>query len=195
MKYLFILIAYFSGSVPYGLILTKLFGGIDVRKIGSGNIGTTNVLRTGHKGMAAATLLCDFFKGFLPVYLASQAGIEGIYLFAVAYAAVLGHVFSIWLRYEGGKGVATSLGVFWALSIPLGVFSTFMWISVTRFAKISSLSSLCVFTLSPLFAALVVSYPLAIFCFAIMLLIFWTHRSNIQRLLAGKEKEIGERAD
>jgi glycerol-3-phosphate acyltransferase PlsY len=99
------------------------------------------------------------------------------------------------LRYEGGKGVATSLGVFWALSIPLGVFSTFMWISVTRFAKISSLSSLCVFTLSPLFAALVVSYPLAIFCFAIMLLIFWTHRSNIQRLLAGKEKEIGERAD
>lgn len=195
MKYLFILIAYLSGSVPYGLILTKIFGGIDVRKIGSGNIGTTNVLRTGNMGMAAATLFFDFFKGFLPVYLAYLVGIGGIYLFAVAYAAVLGHVFSIWLRYVGGKGVATSLGVFWALSIPLGVFSTFMWIIITRFAKISSLSSLCVFTLCPLFAALVLSYPLALFCFAITLLIFWTHRSNIQRLLEGKEKEIGETPD
>jgi glycerol-3-phosphate acyltransferase PlsY len=195
MEYLLILIAYLSGSIPYGLILTKIFGGIDVRKIGSGNIGTTNVLRTGHKGMAAATLLFDFFKGFLPVYLASRMEIEGAALFVVAFAAVLGHVFPIWLRYQGGKGVATSLGVFWALSIPLGIFATCMWLIITRFAKISSLSSLCMFTLCPLFAAIVVAYPLAIFCLAIMLLIYWTHRSNIQRLIAGKEKEIGETPD
>ena len=194
MEYLLVLIlAYFSGSIPYGLILAKFFGGVDVRQIGSGNIGTTNVLRTGHKGVATATLFCDLFKGFLPVYIASQLGIEDVLLLGIAYAAVLGHVFPIWLRYRGGKGVATSLGVFWALSIPLGVFSTFMWISITRFINISSLSSLCIFSLCPLFAALVLSWPLAIFCFAIAVLIFWTHRSNVRRLRTGKEKEIGER--
>ena len=193
MKYLLIIISYFSGSIPYGLILTRFIGGIDVRKIGSGNIGTTNVLRTGHKGMAAATLFLDFFKGFLPVYGASHyLGIEEPWLFGIAFAAVLGHAFPIWLRYKGGKGVATSLGVFWALSIPLGVFSTFLWIIMTRFVKISSLSSLCIFTLAPLFAALVISWSLTIFCLLIALLIYWTHRSNIQRLIDGTETEIAE---
>ena len=163
-----------------------------MREIGSGNIGATNVFRTGHKGVAVATLFCDSFKGFLPVYVASYVGLEGISLLGVAYAAVLGHVFPIWLRYKGGKGVATALGVFWALSMPLGVFSTFMWISVTRFVRISSLSSLCSFALSPLFAALILSWPLAIFCLAIALLVFWTHRSNIRRLMIGKETAIGE---
>ena len=195
MKYLFIFISYFSGSIPYGLILTKLIGGVDIRKIGSGNIGTTNVLRTGHKGMAAATLFCDFFKGFLPVYFASKLGIEGIFLLFIAYAAVLGHVFPIWLKYQGGKGVATSLGVFWALSLPLGMFSILTWLLITRFVKISSLSSLCMFIMAPLFAALAVSYPIALFCLATTLLICWTHRSNIQRLISGEEKEISIIAD
>lgn len=195
MEYIFIIIAYLSGSVPYGLIFTKFFSGIDVRKIGSGNIGTTNVLRTGQKSIAAATLVCDAMKGFLPVIFASYIGIKGIPLFAIAFAAVLGHIFPIWLKYKGGKGVATSLGVFWALSLPLGVFSTFIWIVITRFVKISSLSSLSVFALSPIFAALVLSWPIALFCFSITLLIFWTHRSNIQRLIAGKESEIGETQD
>ncbi|MBX9804293.1 MAG: glycerol-3-phosphate 1-O-acyltransferase PlsY [Alphaproteobacteria bacterium] len=192
MQYGLILVAYLSGSVPYGLIFTKIFGGVDVRKIGSGNIGTTNVLRTGQKGLAATTLFFDFFKGFLPVWGASYLGIEGILLLSIAFAAVIGHVFPIWLKYQGGKGVATALGVFWALSLPLGVFSTFMWIVITRFVKISSLSSLCMFALAPLFAALVVSPPMAVFCLAIALLIFWTHRSNIERLINGKEKGIGE---
>lgn len=195
MDYFFILIAYLSGSIPYGLIFTKFFSGVDVRKIGSGNIGTTNVLRTGKKGIAAATLICDLLKGFLPVFLASHMGIEGIPLLATAFAAVLGHVFTIWLRYQGGKGVATSLGVFWALSLPLGAFSTFLWIVISRFVKISSLSSLCMFALSPIFAALLLSWPMAVFCLFIALLIFWTHRSNIQRLIAGKESEIGEAQD
>ncbi|MGV8948931.1 MAG: glycerol-3-phosphate 1-O-acyltransferase PlsY [Candidatus Paracaedibacter sp.] len=192
MNYFFILLAYLSGSVPYGLIFAKLFGDIDVRKIGSGNIGATNVLRTGQKGIAAATLICDALKGFFPVFLASHIGIEGALLLTVAFAAILGHVFPIWLRYQGGKGVATSLGVFWALSLPLGGFSTFMWIVITRFIKISSLSSLCIFALSPLFAALILSWPVAVFCFFTALLIFWTHRSNIQRLISGTESEIGE---
>lgn len=192
MEYFFIFIAYLSGSVPYGLILTKLFGGVDVRQIGSGNIGTTNVLRTGHKGIAAATLLCDCLKGFLPVYMAFHFGMEGIWLFGTAYAAVLGHIFPVWLKGQGGKGVATALGVFWALSAPLGGFSTLVWIAMARFAKISSLSALCAFGLSPLFAALALSWPVCIFCLSVALLIFWTHRSNIQRLITGKEKEIGE---
>lgn len=192
MEYALIIIAYLSGSVPYGLVFTKLFSGVDVRKIGSGNIGTTNVLRTGHKSIAAATLVCDVLKGFLPTIFASHIDIEGVPLLTIAFAAILGHVFPIWLRYQGGKGVATSLGVFWALSLPLGVFSTFMWITISRFVKISSLSSLCAFALSPIFAALALSWPVAIFCFSITLLIFWTHRSNIQRLIAGKESEIGE---
>jgi glycerol-3-phosphate acyltransferase PlsY len=191
MMYFFILIAYLSGSVPYGLILTKIFGGVDVRNIGSGNIGTTNVLRTGNKGIAAATLFCDSFKGFLPVYVAFRFGIDDIPLLGVAYTAVLGHVFPIWLRGRGGKGVATALGIFWGLSMPLGLFSTLMWIVMSRFAKISSLSSLCAFGLSPLFAAVFLSWPLSLFCTAIAFLIFWTHRSNIQRLIGGKEKEIG----
>jgi acyl phosphate:glycerol-3-phosphate acyltransferase len=195
MEYLFIFLSYFSGSVPYGLILTKVFSGIDVRHIGSGNIGTTNVLRTGKKSIAAATLICDFFKGFLPVFLASKLEIEDTLLYIVAYAAIVGHVFPIWLRYKGGKGVATALGVFWALSLPLGIFATLTWIITTRFARISSLSSLCMFTLAPIFSAIILSYPLAIFCFAVMLLIYWTHRSNIQRIIAGKETEIGENSN
>jgi acyl phosphate:glycerol-3-phosphate acyltransferase len=195
MNYFFILLAYLSGSIPYGLIFTRFFSDIDVRKIGSGNIGATNVLRTGQKGIAAATLICDALKGFFPVLFASHMGIEGELLLTVAFAAILGHVFPIWLRYQGGKGVATSLGVFWALSLPLGGFSTFIWIVITRFIKISSLSSLCVFGISPLFAALILSWPLAIFCLFTALLIFWTHRSNIQRLIAGTESEIGETQD
>jgi len=189
MWYFFILISYLSGSVPYGLILAKLFGGVDVRAIGSGNIGATNVLRTGHKGVAAATLLCDSLKGFLPVYIASRFGMEGIWLFGAAYAAILGHIFPVWLKGHGGKGVATALGVFWALSAPLGAFSTLAWIAMARLAKISSLSALCAFGLSPLFAAFI-SWPLCAFCSGIAVLIFWTHRSNIQRLMAGKEKGI-----
>ncbi|MCE3231181.1 MAG: hypothetical protein K0R52_1109 [Alphaproteobacteria bacterium] len=192
MPYFYIFIAYLSGSIPYGLVLAKIFGGVDVRTIGSGNIGATNVLRTGHKGMAAATLFCDSVKGFLPVFIASYAGLEETALLGVSFAAVLGHIFPIWLKGRGGKGVATALGVFWALSLPLGAFSTVVWIIIARLAKISSLSALCSFALSPLFAALFLSWPLAIFCFAIALLISWTHRSNIQRLIAGEEKGVGE---
>ena len=190
--YGFILLAYLSGSIPYGLLLTYIFGGVDIRQIGSGNIGTTNVLRTGRKSLAAATLACDTLKGFLPVYGAAHFGIADTALYLVAFTAILGHVFPIWLKFKGGKGVATSLGVFAALSWPLGLFAALMWILVGRLTKISSLSALCSFTISPIFAVLVLSKELPLFTLVVTLLIFWTHRSNIQRLMKGRETEIGE---
>lgn len=195
MEYIFILLGYLSGSVPYGLIFSKIFGNLDIRTIGSGNIGTTNVLRTGHKGIAAATLICDFFKGFLPVYVAYSIGIQDNFIFGTALATIIGHVYPIWLKFQGGKGVATALGVFWAISLPLGIFATFIWIITTRFARISSLSSLCMFTLAPIFAALALSHAIALFCLIVTLLIYWTHRMNISRLINGKEQEIGECSD
>ena len=188
--YIFVFLAYLSGSIPYGLIIAKAFGNIDVRKTGSGNIGATNVLRSGHKSLALATLLCDGFKGLLPVYGAYKLGIEGYTLLCIAYGAVIGHVFPVWLAFQGGKGVATSLGVFWALSPSLGLFATVMWGIFTKWLKISSLSALGAFLLSPIFAVLFLSWPLAGFCLAIAGLVFWTHRSNIKRLLKGKEEKI-----
>src|SRR4051812_15002431 len=190
--YAFILLAYLSGSIPYGLLITRFFGGVDIRQIGSGNIGTTNVLRTGRKSLAAATLACDALKGFLPIYGAAYFGIADTALYLVAFAAVLGHIFPIWLKFKGGKGVATALGVLTALSLPLGLFAAFVWVLTGRLTKISSLSALCSFTLSPVFAVLVLSKDLALFTLILALLIFWTHRSNIQRLMKGRETEIGE---
>jgi glycerol-3-phosphate acyltransferase PlsY len=189
--FLMILAAYASGSVPYGLILSKIFLNVDVRKIGSGNIGTTNVLRTGHKGLAAATLLCDALKGILPVCIVRLMDFDDLGILSVAFAAILGHIFPVWLKFQGGKGVATALGVFAVLSIPLGIFTATVWLLAACIGQISSLSALCAFALSPLFAALVLSWPLAIFSLAVALLIFWTHRSNIRRLMAGQEKGMG----
>jgi glycerol-3-phosphate acyltransferase PlsY len=191
-NFLVIVGAYLCGSVPYGLILTRLFGGLDVRSIGSGNIGATNVLRTGHKGIAAATLLCDFLKGFLPVYLGKKMGIEELGLLLAAYAAILGHIFPVWLRFQGGKGVATALGVFWALSLPLGIVVTATWALVARLLKTSSLSALVAFAVAPLFAVFVLPWSLTFFCGAVAGLIFWTHRSNIYRLRKGQEQGIGK---
>lgn len=190
MLFLMVLMAYVSGSIPYGLILSKIFLNVDVRKIGSGNIGTTNVLRTGHKGLAAATLLCDVLKGILPVCIVRLMGFEDLSILSVAFAAILGHIFPVWLKFQGGKGVATALGVFAALSLPLGIFTAIAWLLAARIGKISSLSALCAFTASPLFAVLVLSWPLAIFSLAVALLIFWTHRSNISRLMTGQEKRM-----
>lgn len=188
--YLFVLMAYLSGSIPYGLIFSKAFGGIDVRTIGSGNIGATNVLRTGSKKIAALTLICDALKGYIPVVLADHYGIETPLLLVVAYAAILGHIFPCWLKFQGGKGVATALGVFWALSIPLGIFAVLVWGVTARWMKISSLSALCAFVLAPVFAVFFLSWSLVIFCLAVAGLILWTHRSNIARLWTGQETSI-----
>ena len=138
--FIVIFFSYFSGSIPFGLILTKLFSGQDVRKIGSGNIGATNVLRTGNKILAFATLLLDVLKGFVPVLIAQKYFPELVNLSCLL--AFLGHIFPLWLKFKGGKGVATYLGILFALSLQLGFLFIFTWLVVSLIFKYSSLSSM-----------------------------------------------------
>ena len=135
-----ILLSYLSGSIPFGLILTKIFGGQDIRNIGSGNIGATNVLRTGNKLLAALTLLLDILKGYIPVIIAQQYFPELIQLSCLL--AFLGHIFPLWLKFKGGKGVAIYLGILLALSIQLGFLFMFTWLTVSLIFRYSSLSSM-----------------------------------------------------
>jgi acyl phosphate:glycerol-3-phosphate acyltransferase len=180
-----IIVGYLFGSIPFGLILAKAAGLGDIRAIGSGNIGATNVLRTGNKKIAALTLLCDVLKGALPVLFAKwYAGPVAAEL--AGFAALAGHIFPIWLGFKGGKGVATALGVMLGWSWPMALVGLTTWIIVFWARRISSLSALC---------AALVAVPASYFFndvswLAVMLLaaIIWTtHRTNIQRLLGGVE--------
>lgn len=177
---------YLCGTIPFGLLLTRWAGLGDVRQIGSGNIGATNVLRTGNRKVAALTLICDALKGTIPVLLMShlygeQAGI------LAGLAAFFGHLFPIWLGFKGGKGVATSLGVLFGLYWPLGLIFIVLWIAVFLAFRISSLSALTASLLMPVIAfALGYSsliLPTVILGFAI----WFTHRANIGRLVKGEE--------
>lgn len=182
-----LLTSYLVGSIPFGLILSKYFLKLDVRKIGSGNIGATNVLRTGNKKVAMATLFFDALKGFLPVALGKCMGFSEALLFSMAVAAVLGHIFPLWLRFRGGKGVATALGVLLALNAYVAFFVMVSWILVAKIFRISSLAALVAFALSPFVALCLKNEGLALFCLALAALLTWTHRENIQRLVSGKE--------
>ena len=135
-----VLFSYLSGSIPFGLILTKTFGNIDIRKIGSGNIGATNVLRTGNKFLALFTLLLDMLKGYMPVIIASKYFPELIQLSCLI--TFLGHIFPIWIKFKGGKGVATYLGILFALSLQLSLLFIFTWVVVSLIFKYSYLSSM-----------------------------------------------------
>ena len=184
------LVGYLIGSIPFGLLLTKAAGMGDVRKIGSGNIGATNVLRTGNKALAAGTLLLDLFKGFLPVFLAGQIWGEVAMAFA-AGAAVLGHCFPVWLGFKGGKGVATNAGVCFGLGWPLGLVYAFIWLSVLAIFRISSLAGMSA-VIAAAAAAPLLSYPqffpvLA----AIAVIVLYLHRENIGRLMRGNEPKVG----
>ncbi|GBR51366.1 hypothetical protein AA106555_0520 [Neokomagataea thailandica NBRC 106555] len=192
-------IAYFLGSIPFGLLLTAASGGGDIRKIGSGNIGATNVLRTGKKGIAAATLLLDALKGVLAVLLAAHLCPDHTAeaMAAAAFCAVLGHCFPIWLGFKGGKGVASGLGVIWALSWPVGLAASILWLAVARFSRISSAGALTAFLAAPLLMiAMVGSPPLAspfpIATLGISTIIWLRHYSNIIRLLNGTEPRVGQ---
>jgi len=185
--------AYLLGSIPFGLLLTRYAGLGDIRNIGSGNIGATNVLRTGNKKLAILTLICDGLKGAAPVLLAHIQAPSLIYI--VGAAAVLGHVFPVWLRFQGGKGVATALGVYLAINPLLGVSIALIWLLVAKLGKISSLSALVAFCLAPFLSFIFIkmensSYFLAYFSFFLSILILFTHRQNIHRLLTGQEKKI-----
>jgi glycerol-3-phosphate acyltransferase PlsY len=182
--------AYLLGSVPFGLLLTKAAGLGDIRGIGSGNIGATNVLRTGNKGLAAATLLLDGAKGAVAVLLAGALADREIALFA-GLLAVLGHLFPVWLGFKGGKGVATGLGVLLGAFWPVGAAACAVWLIVAGARRMSSLASLSAFAFAPFAAIVLGDYGDARLAFTIAVLVFVRHQANIRRLLAGTEPRIG----
>jgi acyl phosphate:glycerol-3-phosphate acyltransferase len=183
-------IGYVLGSIPFGLIFAFVSGAGDVRKIGSGNIGATNVLRTGKKWAAAATLLCDGLKGAAAVLIARAYLPLGCEIFA-ALAAVLGHIYPVWLKFKGGKGVATFIGVVAALYWPVGLLVAGSWLLAALIWRISSLSALIALALSPVYFFVLGHHDYAPLAALLALLIFFTHRENIPRLLKGEEPRIG----
>ncbi len=190
-EFFLIIIAYFLGSIPFGLVFVKWAGLGDVRDIGSGNIGTTNVLRTGNKWVAAATLVADLVKGMIPVLIAKEYGYTVLDQACVAGAAVLGHVFPIWLKFKGGKGVATALGTLLGLMPILGLSVAGVWLVLAVVARISSVSALVAFIGAPILAyALNAPDEVIVYGMGLSLLILWTHRSNIIRLSNGDEGNI-----
>ncbi|HEV7371385.1 glycerol-3-phosphate 1-O-acyltransferase PlsY [Arenibaculum sp.] len=182
---------YLLGSVPFGLVLTRLFGYGDVRSIGSGNIGATNVLRTGNKALAAATLVLDSGKGALAVLLAARFGPDAALL--AAMGSMLGHTFPVWLGFKGGKGVATALGVLLALAWPVGLIACALWLLTALAFRISSLSALVALGASPLAAFWFQGPQLAQAAAFIAVLVFVRHHANIRRLLKGEEPRIGRK--
>jgi glycerol-3-phosphate acyltransferase PlsY len=183
---------YLAGSVPFGLLLTKFAGLGDIRQVGSGNIGATNVLRTGRKGLAAATLILDGLKGAVAVLLARQ--FLGDQDLVVGTAAVLGHLFPVWLGFRGGKGVATGLGVLLAASWPIGVACCAVWLVAAKLLKMSSAAALTAFAAAPILALIFSDTEHALLALLIALLVFWRHEANIRRLIAGTEPRIGKSA-
>jgi glycerol-3-phosphate acyltransferase PlsY len=187
------LAGYLLGSIPFGLLLTRLAGLGDLRKVGSGNIGATNVLRTGNKALAALTLLLDGGKGAAAVLLAGSMGPD---MAALAGAgAVVGHLFPVWLGFKGGKGVATGLGVLLASAWPVGLAACATWLLVAALLRYSSLAALTAFLLAPLYAWLLThdSEQIAL-AFLIGALVWSRHSANIARLIAGREPRIGAKA-
>ena len=183
---------YLIGSIPFGLLLTKAAGLGDIRQVGSGNIGATNVLRTGRKGLAAATLILDGLKGAVAVLLARY--FLGDQDLVVGTAAVLGHLFPVWLGFRGGKGVATGLGVLLAAAWPVGLACCALWLVAAKLLKMSSAAALTAFAAAPLFALVLSSTDNALMALLIAILVFWRHEANIRRLLAGTEPRIGKAA-
>ncbi len=183
---------YLLGSIPFGLVLTRIAGLGDIRKIGSGNIGATNVLRTGNKLLAALTLLLDGGKGAAAVLVAANWGPD-MALFAGG-GAMLGHLFPIWLKFRGGKGVATALGVLLALSWPVGLAACATWIATAALFRYSSLAALAALAASPVYAWFLADRQKAQFALALAVLVWIRHHRNIGRLLRGEEPRIGRRS-
>ena len=185
-----LLLGYGLGSIPFGLVLTRIAGGGDIRDIGSGNIGATNVLRSGRKGLAALTLLLDLLKGLAAVWLASRF-LPGGEVFAAA-GAFFGHLYPVWLKFKGGKGVATYAGIMFGLFWQGGIVYAIAWIGGLLLFRISSVAGLLAAAVAPLAAAYFGHYELVALLVACTLIIFWKHRENIERLMAGTEPRIGK---
>jgi glycerol-3-phosphate acyltransferase PlsY len=195
-------LAYLLGSVPFGLVLTRLAGLGDIRRIGSGNIGATNVLRTGRKSLAAATLLLDGAKGAVAVLIAGRWGPDMALM--AGYGALLGHLFPVWLGFRGGKGVATTLGILLAIDFPVGLASCLTWLIVAALTRYSSVASLLSIAAAPLYALYLPllwakgavslgNTQVAVFAAILAVLVWIKHHANIRRLLSGTETKIGHR--
>lgn len=182
-------LGYLLGSVPFGVILTRLGGAGDLRGIGSGNIGATNVLRTGRKGLAAATLLLDIAKGAAAVLIAERL-LPGDAALAAA-GAFIGHCYPVWLRFRGGKGVATLMGIVLALCWPVGVAFAVIWIGLLATLRISSLAGMTAAASTPLVAAWCGRFDIVLLLLACALIVLWKHGPNIERLLEGTEPRVG----
>jgi acyl phosphate:glycerol-3-phosphate acyltransferase len=188
-----LLLGYALGSIPFGVLLTRLAGAGDLRTIGSGNIGATNVLRTGRKGLAALTLILDGLKGTAAVLIAAVLwpGHEPL----AAAGALFGHLYPVWLRFRGGKGVATMFGVMAALHWPSSLIYAAVWIGSLLIGRYSSVAGILAALSAPVAAALLVRFDLVLMYLAFGLLIAWKHRANIERLLASTEPKVGRSRD
>jgi acyl phosphate:glycerol-3-phosphate acyltransferase len=187
------IIGYLLGSIPFGLVLTRLAGTQDLRSIGSGSIGTTNVLRTGRKDLAAATLIGDMLKGTIAVIISGYFGGPDAAMLA-ALGAFLGHLFPVWLKFRGGKGVAVYIGVLLGLFWPAALLFCLIWIAVAVLTRYSSLSALIASLVTPVLLWWFGHLALAALFAVLTLLVFFVHRENIKRLLAGTESKIGQKA-
>ncbi len=188
-----LLLGYLLGSIPFGVLLTRAGGAGDLRAIGSGNIGATNVLRTGRKGLAALTLVLDGAKGAVAILLvqAIWPGNEGL----AAVGALLGHLYPVWLRFHGGKGVATLFGIMIALHWPSSIVYAVAWLGLLGLTRYSSVAGMSAAFSAPVAAALLGRFDLAILYLGFGLLVVWKHRANLERLLAGTEPRVGAKKD
>ena len=184
-----LLLGYLLGSIPFGLLLTRVAGLGDIRAVGSGNIGATNVLRTGRKGLAASTLVLDAAKGTTAVFIGWRWGLSGA--LAASLGAYLGHCFPIWLRFKGGKGVATWLGVLLGLHWLTMLIAALIWLGTAAATRYSSLSALVASAAAPIVLAALGRTEMAILAALLTILIWIRHRTNLKRLLAGEESKIG----
>ena len=185
-----LVIGYLLGSIPFGVILTRLGGAGDLRQIGSGNIGATNVLRTGRRGLAAATLILDAAKGFAAV--ATVAAVSPGNELVAAAAAFVGHLYPVWLRFRGGKGVATMLGIALALAWPVGLVYAVVWLGLLALVRISSVSGMSAAASAPVAAAVLGRIDIVPLLIALALMVLWKHSANIGRLLSGTEPRVGK---
>lgn len=184
-----LLLGYALGAIPFGVLLTRAGGAGDLRRIGSGNIGATNVLRTGRKGLAIATLLLDAAKGALAVLIVHRIwpGNEPL----AAAGAFLGHCYPVWLRFRGGKGVATLLGIALALSWPVGLVYAAVWLMLLAALRVSSIAGIAAALSTPVVAAMIDRFDLVLLLLSLALIVLWKHGENLERLLAGTEPRVG----
>ena len=183
-----LLYSYFLGSIPFGLIITKIFLNKDIRDVGSGNIGTTNVLRTGKKSLAIATLIFDVLKGYLSVIITLKYFNDLVYFSALI--CFIGHIFPVWLKFKGGKGVATYLGIILALSFKFGIIFAITWLLISFIFKYSSLASMIGALTAFAYSIILDNNTLCIFLFITFIIIIYTHKKNIIRLKDSKETKI-----